>query len=94
MNSSLILIIFLFYTGFVVIEGNHNWFGEKWLQQNYLLKWKTDAIEKSVTFRVEVTTNGWVGLGFSKHGKTYEADMAIGWVNELGQTTFKVRHIS
>ena len=66
------------------------WFDQKWLEDNYLLKWKTNHLEKRITFRVEVMTKGWVGFGLSKHGKTTEADMVIGWVDNWGHSTFNV----
>src|ERR1700712_3149235 len=90
MNSLIISVIFLFSTQLVDSRDHFDWSGEKLLHQDYLFKWKTNAINKSITFSVEVMTKGWVGFGLSKHGKTNEADMVYGWVDGQGKSTFKV----
>ena len=63
---------------------------EKWLDHNYWFEWERNDIQKTIKFRVEVKTKGWVGFGFSKHGMTTEADIVIGWVDERGQSSFNV----
>ena len=68
---------------------NNDWCGESWFKNNYLFKWKTDDINKQVIMRIEVQSKGWVGFGFSKHGQTQEVDLVIGWVDQMGHTTFK-----
>ena len=60
------------------------WSGSRHFDQNYLFKWKTDEINKLLTIRVEVKTRGWVGFGFSAHGKMAESDLVIGWVIMYG----------
>ena len=90
MNAPLVLAIYLSPLSFVFSNANVNWFGEEWLDQNYLLKWKNNEIEKIITFKVEVRTKGWVGFGLSRNGKTVNADMIFGWVNNIEPPFFYV----
>ena len=91
MKSMILLVVFLINCldcDQAVNTGNSN--REKWLGHNYWLKYETNDTQKSIKFRVEVKTKGWVGFGFSKHGITTEADIVIGWVDERGQSSFNV----
>ena len=87
----LILMIFTF-ANISDCKSRDEWFAQKWLDENYLFKWKTNHLDKEVIIRVEVMTKGWVSFGFSKHGKTTEADIVIGWVDDFGRTTINVSY--
>ena len=64
---------------------------EKWLSDNYLLKWKVNYSKQVVNFRVEALTKGWIEFGLSKHGQNKEIDIAIGWVTNEGMSSLNVR---
>ena len=92
MKSLNIFVVFLIsnFLDYYQAETSGNSNRERWLDHNYWFRWETNDINKSITFRVEVKTKGWVGFGFSKHGITTEADIVIGWVDERGQSSFNV----
>ena len=46
----------------------------------YLLCWKVDWSDETITFATVVATTGWVGLGFSPTGQMPNSDVVIGWV--------------
>ncbi|XP_062505059.1 DBH-like monooxygenase protein 1 homolog [Corticium candelabrum] len=48
--------------------------------QKYLLCWKVDWTNNSITFSARVATTGWIGLGFSPTGFMTNSDVVIGWV--------------
>ena len=50
-------------------QGEDYWFGVRQLDSNYLFKWKHNETSKVLTIRLEVITKGWLGFGFSSHGK-------------------------
>jgi len=50
------------------------------LSPNYTLSWNPD--EHSISFRVEVRTLGFVGLGFSPNGGMTHADIIMVWVDD------------
>ena len=56
----------------------------------YTLHWNFSVIEETITFGVNVSSNGWVGLGISPNGGMINSDVAIGWVNDEGQAFFHV----
>ena len=56
----------------------------------YTLHWNFSAVEETITFAVNVSTNGWVGLGISPNGGMVNSDVAIGWVNDEGEVFFRV----
>ena len=60
------------------------WMQSKYLDQNFLVKWKANELEMVVTFRVEVKTRGWFSLGLSSNGKMIRSDVVIGWVTPDG----------
>jgi hypothetical protein len=57
------------------------------MDENYRLLWSINNQE--ITFEVQARTLGYVGLGFSRDGTIYGADIVIGWVNN-GQVHFQV----
>ena len=57
--------------------------------QKYLLCWKVDWSDMSITFSAKVATAGWIGLGFSPTGFMPNSDVVIGWVKD-GQGYLKV----
>jgi len=50
----------------------------------YLLHWRVD--DPLFTFAAEVATTGWIGLGINTVNDMVGADMAIGWIDEDGNT--------
>ena len=52
--------------------------------------WNFSTTEETITFGVNVSTNGWVGFGISPSGGMVNSDVIIGWVNDEGQTFFHV----
>jgi DOMON domain len=57
------------------------------LDENFRLLWSVK--QQDIYFEVQVRTQGYVGLGFSRDGTIYGADMAMGWV-EQGHAYFQV----
>ena len=57
----------------------------------FTLHWNFSAAEETITFGVNVSTNGWVGLGISPNGGMTDSDVVIGWVNNDGEVFFHVR---
>ena len=86
-----VLLVYLASCSFGDHHSNDSWFGVRKLDENYSMKWKTNHMTKVLTVRIEVNTRGWVGFGFSAHGKMIESDLVIGWINDQGQTFFNVR---
>ncbi|XP_062515118.1 DBH-like monooxygenase protein 1 homolog [Corticium candelabrum] len=58
--------------------------------KKYLLCWKVDWSDRSITFSAKVATTGWIGLGFSPTGFMPNSDVIIGWVKD-GQGYLKDR---
>src|SRR3954468_18104110 len=85
---SILILVSYFSVQCIVDE---EWLGEKWLDHKYLLKWKPISEEKAILFRVEVESNGWVSLGFSRNGRNIDQDLMVGWVNDHQDTVLKVR---
>ena len=56
----------------------------------YTLHWNFSATEETITFGVNVSTNGWVGFGISPNGGMTNSDVVIGWVNDNGEVFFDV----
>lgn len=59
------------------------------LDENYRLMWQVK--EQDITFEIQVRTLGYVGLGFSRDGSLFGADVVIGWVDQ-GQAYFQVSY--
>jgi hypothetical protein len=59
--------------------------------ENYLLCWKVDWSDETITFQAKVTTTGWLGLRFSPSGQMPNSDFVIGWVRD-GQPYLSVRY--
>lgn len=60
----------------------------------YTVHWNFSAVEETITFGVNVSTNGWVGFGISPNGGMTNSDVVIGWVNDNGEVFFHVRKLS
>ena len=60
----------------------------------YTVHWNFSAAEETITFGVNVSTNGWVGFGISPNGGMTNSDVVIGWVNDNGEVFFHVSYIS
>lgn len=50
------------------------------LDQNYQLLWTVK--ETDIIFEARVRTKGYIGLGFSRDGTIYGADIFIGWIDD------------
>ena len=59
----------------------------------YTLYWNFSSAEETITFAVNVSTNGWVGFGISPNGGMTNSDVVIGWVNDDGEVFFHVSYI-
>lgn len=59
----------------------------------YTLHWNFSSVEETITFGVNVSTGGWVGLGISPNGGMTNSDVIIGWVNDQGEVFFHVSSI-
>lgn len=55
----------------------------------YTLYWSFDLQAESISFAVNVSTMGWVGLGISPNGGMPDSDVVIGWVKN-GQVFMQV----
>ena len=56
--------------------------------QYYGLYWNYSIAAKTIHFAVNVSTEGWVGLGLSPNGQMPNSDVVIGWVDAAsGQET-------
>ncbi|XP_050094650.1 MOXD1 homolog 2-like [Anopheles aquasalis] len=73
----------------VVVMGAH-WDHAIFLDEDYRLLWSITG--QDITFEVQARTHGYIGLGFSKDGTIYGADIVIGWVDQ-GQVHFQDRHV-
>ena len=58
------------------------------MDENYRLLWSIS--NQDITFEVQARTLGYIGLGFSRDGTIYGADIVIGWVDNA-QVHFQVR---
>ena len=56
----------------------------------YTLHWKFDIESETISFAVNVSTNGWVGLGLSPNGGMVHSDIMIGWVSDSGEAHITV----
>lgn len=73
---------------FIALPVNGNmWDHDIDLDENFRLLWSVK--QQDIYFEVQVRTQGYVGLGFSRDGTIYGADMAVGWV-EQGHAYFQV----
>uniref|UniRef100_B4MQU2 GK21375 n=2 Tax=Drosophila willistoni TaxID=7260 RepID=B4MQU2_DROWI len=61
---------------------HHNWQRQEVMDSNglYILQWW--IIGDEIHFAVTVNTQGFIGLGFSKHGNMASADMVLLWVDD------------
>ncbi|XP_055619095.1 MOXD1 homolog 2-like [Toxorhynchites rutilus septentrionalis] len=67
-----------------------HWDHSIFLDDDYRLLWSISGFD--ITFEVQARTHGYIGLGFSKDGTIYGADIVIGWVDQ-GQVHFQDRHV-
>lgn len=61
------------------------------MDEDYRLMWSIK--EQDITFEIQARTLGYVGLGFSRDGTIYGADIVIGWVYR-GEAFFQVNIFS
>ncbi|XP_023242126.1 DBH-like monooxygenase protein 1 [Centruroides sculpturatus] len=80
------------FTSFLLFSSSisaENWKRYLKFDSNYELWWS--MYDDSITFQVEVATNGWVGFGISSNGGMKGSDIVIGWIND-NQAMFHDRH--
>lgn len=82
---SLVMVVSVFGL-FGSTLGAH-WDHSVFLDDDYRLLWSISGYD--ITFEVQARTHGYIGLGFSKDGTIYGADIVIGWVDQ-GQVHFQV----
>lgn len=61
-----------------------------YIEDGYRVHWNYDLNKQSITFAVNVSTNGWIGFGISPTGMMLNSDIVIGWVNKDGSAQFQV----
>lgn len=88
-NCTLNRIIILLLVALVQIVNCYNFQSDHTvdLDENYRLLWQIKGDD--IIFEIQVRTLGYVGLGFSRDGSLYGADVVIGWVDQ-GQAFFQV----
>lgn len=69
-----------------LVNGAH-WDHSIDLNDDYRVLW--NIRDHEIIFEAQVRTLGYIGLGFSRDGTIYGADVAIGWVDQ-GQAHFQV----
>lgn len=57
------------------------------MDEDYRLLWSIK--DQEITFEIQARTLGYIGLGFSRDGTIYGADIVTGWVSQ-GQSHFQV----
>lgn len=55
---------------------------------SFRLSWK--ATEYRIVFLAEVKTRGYFELGFSFDGRTSDADIVVGWVNDITKKAYLI----
>lgn len=73
-----------------IVNGAYHWDHSVDLNDDFRMLWYIR--EQEITFEIQVRTLGYVGLGFSRDGKIFGSDIAIGWVDQ-GQAHFQVSFI-
>lgn len=64
------------------------WKNSAVLDNNFLVLWTPG--EREITFEVQVKTQGYVGLGFTRDDRRTGADIVIGWVDNNSQVHLQV----
>ncbi|XP_011297575.1 MOXD1 homolog 2 [Fopius arisanus] len=67
------------------------WKNSAVLDNNFLVLWTPG--DRDIVFEVQVKTQGYVGLGFTRDDRHVGADMVIGWVDNNGQVHLQDRHV-
>ncbi|XP_034935719.1 MOXD1 homolog 2 isoform X2 [Chelonus insularis] len=75
----------------VDVSTSFEWKNSAVLDNNFLILWTPD--ERDIVFEVQVKTQGYVGLGFTRDDRHVGADMVIGWVDNNGQVHLQDRHV-
>lgn len=71
---------------------SREWKNSAVLDNNFLVLWTPG--ERDIVFEVQVKTQGYVGLGFTRDERHVGADMVIGWVDNNGQVHLQVRNLN
>ena len=57
---------------------------------SYVLHWSVDVTSREVSFAVNASSRGWVGLGISKTGQMIGSDVATAWIDDIGKAQLQV----
>lgn len=68
------------------------WKNSAVLDNNFLVLWTPG--EREITFEVQVKTQGYVGLGFTRDDRQVSTDIVIGWVDNNSQAHLQVNKLS
>uniref|UniRef100_A0A182PWA6 DOMON domain-containing protein n=1 Tax=Anopheles epiroticus TaxID=199890 RepID=A0A182PWA6_9DIPT len=82
----MLAVVLLVLASVVSCATGAHWDHAIFLDDDYRLLWSITG--QDITFEVQARTHGYIGLGFSKDGTIYGADMVIGWVDQ-GQVHFQ-----
>jgi hypothetical protein len=83
----IIILSFLLLLNSIVTAIGVQWDHSIDLDENFRLMWIIR--DQDITFEVRVRTLGYVGLGFTRDGTIYGADVAVGWIDH-GHAYFQV----
>jgi hypothetical protein len=79
-------------------EGDHGSLHDKYhfsllLSQDpsYMLHWSVDVSKQEASFAVNVSSQGWVGLGLSRNGQMIGSDVVTAWIDDGGEAQLQVR---
>lgn len=52
------------------------------VKDSYTLHWSFDVEQETISFAINVSTDGWVGFGLSPNGGMAHSDVVIGWIKD------------
>lgn len=58
---------------------------------SYILHWSVNLNTKEVSFAINSSSQGWVGLGLSKTGQMIGSDVVTAWIDDNGEPQLQVR---
>ncbi|UJR19902.1 hypothetical protein I4U23_023034 [Adineta vaga] len=56
------------------------------------LWWTVDDAEQEILFELHMKTTGWIALGISPGGGMTNADIGVGWIDQMGTVHFQDRY--
>jgi hypothetical protein len=85
--KQMFFLFLLIFNNLIVGVVGAQWDHSVDLDENFRLFWNIK--DQDITFELQVRTLGYVGLGFTRDGTIYGADMAVGWIDH-GHAYFQV----